>query len=47
MFNLLVMVWLELGLLDLLDLLVGLLVLLCSPALRGFLVLLGLLALLS
>ena len=47
MFNLLALAWLELGFLDLLDLLVGLLVLLFLPALLGFLVLLGLLALLG
>ena len=47
MFNLLALACLELGLRDLLDLLVGLLVLLCLPALLGFLVLLGYLALLG
>ena len=47
MFNLLALAWLELGLRDLLDLLVGLLVLPCLPALLGFLVLLGYLALLG
>ena len=47
MFNLLALAWLELGLLDLLDLCVGLLVLLSVPALLGFLVLLGLIALLG